>query len=289
MVIFRFFNSFVGIFLSAFLFAGCHGPVLDYGGRVAKAMGLARDKNWQMEIIKTDSYFDLAAFLPQTFSNGKTLVIYIGGDGLSWIGRSKISSNPTPVDPVTLGLALNHSAVSVMDAVYLARPCQFIDLKSQKNCQRKYWTSHRFSHEVIDSTDKAITQIKNRLNKENIILVGYSGGGAVAALVASQRNDVKKIITIAGNMNHKVWARHHKISPLTGSLNPADFSDELKNIHQTHYVGTEDKVVPLTILKAYAAEFPENNNPDIVMIPGVNHNFCWNDIKENLRKTLHFL
>ncbi len=63
----------------------------------------------------------------------------------------------------------------------------------------------------------AIDKLKQKYNSEKLQLIGYSGGGAVVTLVASQRSDVISLVTIAGNLDHQTWTKHHKVSPLTGS------------------------------------------------------------------------
>jgi hypothetical protein len=44
----------------------------------------------------------------------------------------------------------------------------------------------------------------------------------VASLVAARRHDVVRLVTVAGNLDHLAWTTLHGVSPLTGSLNPAD-------------------------------------------------------------------
>ncbi|NIQ12880.1 MAG: alpha/beta hydrolase, partial [Candidatus Dadabacteria bacterium] len=78
--------------------------------------------------------------------------------------------------------------------------------------------------------------------------VGYSGGGTVAALIATRRNDVSSLTTIAANLDHAEWTRLHHISPLTGSLNAVNFIDKIENIDQLHFVGGKDKIVPKEII-----------------------------------------
>ena len=69
--------------------------------------------------IYSTSYFNIYS-LEKTRNNGK-LIIYIEGDGMSWIDRFTISSNPTPSNPTAFRLALIDEHDNV---IYLARPCQ---------------------------------------------------------------------------------------------------------------------------------------------------------------------
>jgi len=245
--------------------------------RIETAQEISQTRAWQAQTIHTDSDFDLIAFAPGVVRHAETLVIYIEGDGFAWRSRRTPSPNPTPLNPVGLRLAIDHKAQEGEQVVYLARPCQYIDFKSQNLCRIQYWTSHRFSPEVIEATNAAITILKDRYQAEHIILAGYSGGGAVAPLVAARRDDVSAFYSYAGNLDIDAWTEHHSITPLHGSLNPADYWRELSGIPQVHYVGAEDKIVPANIAHSYAARFPEDQRPKIIVQQGKDHHCCWVD------------
>lgn len=153
-------------------------------------------------------------------------------------------------------------------AIYLARPCQYVDLDTQPYCTPQYWTNRRFAPEVIDAANAAIDILKNRYRAHKLTLAGYSGGGAVAALVAARRDDVTELITFAGNLDTQAWTTLHDISPLSGSLSPADYWNDLKNIPQTHYVGAQDDIMPPVIAQSYARRFSENMRPEIIIEEG---------------------
>jgi hypothetical protein len=231
----------------------------------------ATDAGWQSVILETDS-FHLAAFLPLYLLHTDILTIYIEGDGMAWVNRSTPSSNPTPRDPLALKLALSDPDKT---AVYLARPCQYVVGKDQTHCAQKYWTDSRFASEVIAASDQAVSQLKSRFQAKQIRLVGYSGGGAVAALVAAQRDDVEMLVTVAGNLDTVFWIKTNHLSPLTGSLNPADAWRNLQSIKQRHYVGGQDQVMGESIARSYAVRFDTMHKPPITVIPDFDHHCCW--------------
>lgn len=259
------------ILLVVLLIAGCiHIPSpLE---RSDQAQQIAAQAGWKKELIATDD-FTLLAYMPAISGSSKTLTIYIEGDGLAWISSSTPSSDPTPTNPLALKLALRDPAPSV----YLARPCQYVGAEQQANCAQKYWTSHRFSPEIIRSTSQAIDKIKLQFGAERLILVGYSGGGAVAALVAAQRVDVARLITIAGNLDHRAWTSEYFLTPLSGSLNPADAWQQLSHIPQKHYVGGKDQIVGVSVARAYASHFRSGVVPSVVVMPDFDHHCCWVD------------
>ena len=236
---------------------------------------LAQKSGWRKIILQTNTSFDLVSYTPNNKKkHSDTLIIYIEGDGFAWHNRHTPSDNPTPKNPIAFKLAMAHNA-ETENTVYLARPCQYINLKTQPLCTPKYWTSHRFASEVIQSTNAAIDELKILYSAKHIKVVGYSGGGAIAALVAAKRNDVIELVTIAGNLDTEAWTKHHNISPLSGSLNPADYWQDLVDIPQTHYVGSNDKIVPPAIAQSYANRFPIGKTPDIIVEKAYAHHFFW--------------
>ncbi len=216
--------------------------------------------------------------MPATVKATDTVYIFIEGDGFAWRDRSTPSKNPTPKNPLALNLALEHGE----EAVYLARPCQYTGAKDQICRDNKWWTSHRFAPEVISATGQAIDLIKQQRGARTVVLVGYSGGGAVAALVAAKRTDLAQLVTIAGNLDTVAWTNLHKVRPLTGSLNPANDWMTLQNIPQQHFVGANDPVMPPQIAQSYASRFPENKRPLVTIMPGYDHSCCWAGIGKQI-------
>ena len=113
-------------------------------------------------------------------------------------------------------------------------------------------------------------------------LVGFSGGGTIAALLAATRDDVDRLITVAGNLNHQAWTTHHSISPLSHSLNPADYREQLAHIEQIHFVGANDKVIPPFLTQQFVTDLPDNSQAKVVVVPNQEHGCCWEDIWADL-------
>lgn len=236
---------------------------------------------WQAGIIQTDS-FALLAGLPQRRRQHDQLVVYIEGDGYAWATKSRVSLDPTPLNPMALRLALQHPD----NAVYLARPCQYSITQYPENCDSTLWTSARFSEAVIQAMDAAIEQLKSQYHAQSLTLVGYSGGAAVAALVAARRNDVSLLMTIAGNVDHQAWTKHHQVSPLNESLNPADYHAQLAHIPQLHFVGENDQIVPPILTQQFIAGFEATAPIRLIVIPKFDHHCCWAEQWPQLLKQL---
>ncbi len=254
---------------SSLLLVSC--TVLDLDERRAASARVVADAGWQRVDLETRS-FVLAAFAPPQLRESDLLTVYIEGDGLAYLDAGTPSFDPTPLDPLALRLALRDPSGP---AVYLARPCQYVSGAGRRGCEAKYWTSHRFAPQVIQATGAALDQLKARYGARRLALVGYSGGGAVAALAAAEREDVASLTTIAAPLDHRAWTQAEGLAPLTGSLNPADAWQRLRRIEQKHYVGGKDRDVGEPAARAYAARFPAGERPQIIVLPGFDHRCCW--------------
>jgi hypothetical protein len=231
------------------------------------ASDLATRQGWQAVTLDTQPYL-LQSYIPTTTTRTATLSVYIEGDGLAWLSRRRVSADPTPVKPVGLQLALldNHPSA------YLARPCQYI---RQENCEPGLWTSARFSAQVIDSSNQALDRLKNIFGAGQLRLIGYSGGAAIAALLAARRRDVIQLVSIAGNLDHAAWTLHHRVSPLDQSLNPADYWQSLVTVPQLHITGQNDNNIDQHVTQAYLDRFPVAKRPSVKIIEGADHDCCW--------------
>lgn len=176
------------------------------------------------------------------------LHVYIEGDGQAWLDRYTPSSDPTPRRPIGLMLAAADRAPNVL---YLARPCQYTPMADNPACTAADWTGRRFAPEVIDSLDQAISQYAPRAR--GIELIGYSGGGALAVLLAARRHDVRTLRTVAGNLDHDAVNRLHGVSPMPESANAIDVAHQVSGIAQWHFSGADDRTVPPGIAARFAA------------------------------------
>lgn len=197
--------------------------------------------------------------------------VYMEGDGLAFITASRPSSNPTPVDPVALRLAALDQSPNVL---YLARPCQYVDLKTEPNCTRKYWTSHRFSEEIVESVSRAVQTVQSKHLNGFVNLIGYSGGGAVAVLVAARNNHVLSLRTLSGYLDHVNLNREKNVSQLHGSLDPLSVARKIQSIPQVHYAGSQDTVIPSWVAKSFLSHV-ENENCSSFNLVHVSHSKGW--------------
>ena len=203
---------------------------------------------------------------------GDDLMVYIEGDGLAWATRTLPSNDPTPDHPLALALAAQEPHPNV---VWIARPCQYLPVINPGICPPYYWTHGRFAPEAVRAIDEVVTQAKAAARARRIHLVGYSGGGGVAVLVAAGRSDVASVRTVAGNLDTAAFTRLHRVSPMTGSLNPASMARRLEQVPQLHLVGSDDAIVPAIIARGYVDAMSRRDCARVVMVPGASHERGW--------------
>ncbi|WP_198408191.1 alpha/beta hydrolase family protein [Pseudogulbenkiania sp. NH8B] len=214
--------------------------------RNAHADALAAPAGLKRENVVTEQ-FVLTAFT-HIAQPDQPLTVYIEGDGLAWITRNEPSADPTPL--AATGLALV-AADPTPNVVYLARPCQFTPMELNPHCEVSYWTGKRFAPEVVASMNEAVSHFASRVPGQHINIVGYSGGGAIAVLIAARRTDVASIRTVAGNLDSEFVNQLHHVSSMPESENPIDFASRVATIPQVHFSGTDDSVVPPEVAQRF--------------------------------------
>ena len=230
--------------------------VPDAGTRSARAENLA-----QKAAMKRQDYtrggLQIASWQrwagkPQAPAPDKLLTIYIEGDGHAYSARQRPSIDPTPLDPVALRFAVQDDSDNVM---YLGRPCQYMNCQNI-GAQTDFWTDRRFSPKVIATYNEILDHLRYRYKVNRFKLVGYSGGGAIASLLAAVRKDVVSLVTVAGNLDTRRFAAHHGLPNMKASMNPADFHKKLVNVPQIHVAGARDEVVPVKVVAGLPARYP---------------------------------
>ena len=197
------------------------------------------------------------------------LRVYLEGDGRAWITRNQVSPDPTPHTAMGLRLAASDGG----DVVYLARPCQFTPMARNPICQPEYWAGLRYSPLVVSAMDEALSRYVARLQPARLELVGFSGGGAIAVLLAARRKDVSAIRTVAGNLDHVAVNQWHKVSQMPGSLNPIDVAAQGERIPQLHVSGAEDTVIPTAITHSFVDQV--GRCAGLVTVQGMAHQSDW--------------
>lgn len=236
--------------LIALALAGCASPfaIPDPDTRRAAAGQIAAAAGFVPRDFPTPQ-FRLVGFT-RIRQPGAPVSIYIEGDGFAYITPHRPSRNPTPRRPMGLLLATLDPAANV---VYMGRPCQYVEPAKSSRCHPRYWTTARFAEPVIAAHAHAVGDALAAAGSDAANLVGYSGGGAVAALVAARRGDIASLRTLAGYLEHVRLNREKRVSPLAGSLDPIRVAATLSRLPQIHYSGIRDAVIPPRVAQQFVA------------------------------------
>lgn len=237
--------------------------------RASIADDIAGKAGFSKEYVKAGS-FTLLTYHRFNKSSDK-IRIYIEGDGKAWETKHRLSDDPTPSNPVALRLAALDPADNI---IYIARPGQY-SASGVGDCDVKYWSGRRFAPEVVGSMDRVIDILKEKSGAKYLELIGYSGGAAIAVLVAARRSDVIALRSVSGNLNTKAWCDYHHVSQLDGSMNPMDVAQKVAHIPQRHFVGSADKIVPVAIAESFVKMEGDKNYERITIVDGVSHNDGW--------------
>lgn len=263
------------ILMLALLAGGCAGPTL-FGDR----LDIARDIAGRAGM--TEFRMDTGDFVLTGFRTGhqtaRRIALYIEGDGFAYESRTRPSNDPTPKDPVGLRLAAVDAENPRDDVavVYLARPCQYLRGGGDvKRCSVYYWTLHRFAPEVVEAYRTALSSLVSQYGATGVDLHGYSGGGTVASLLAAVLPEGEvTLTTFAAVLDLDKWVEVRRLTPLTGSLNPAE-NARLASVSQVHYIGEDDDRVPLSIAQSYVRRIGGRAENSLFFAPDVDHDCCW--------------
>ena len=273
-------GSFFCMLLCFFLlnFAGCATLASSFNPQ-ATSDQLAVQAHFVKESIPTQ-IFKLAAY-SRMENSGKALTVYIEGDGRAWLSRTHLAPDPTPFHPMMLEMATMDRSDNV---VYLGRPCQYDSSAFRKPCEPAYWSNKRFSEEVIASMNEAVDVFSKRVNTHEVNLVGYSGGGAVAVLLAARRQDIVSLRTLAGNLDPGAVNAFHEASPLTGSLDPMTSAQKISNVPQRHFIGSKDAVIPSFVVQNFTRASGNDRCIQVTPVPGATHHSGWTENWKELLK-----
>ncbi len=244
------------------LLMACSSPSLRFD-QTADELGLSfRD-------IRGTGFNHRVYFNPANQQNG-VLHVYLGGDGTPWIGGVVVASDPTPRNPVGLRLM----AMDKQDSLYLGRPCYHGSARAP-DCDSALWTSARYSETVAQSMARVLQGIIETGGYRELVFVGFSGGGALAMILAERFAQTRRVVTIAGNLDVEAWVKRHHYDALKGSLNPRALPPLRDDIQQYHLAGGQDKNIPSELIEQAIAGQPR---AQFLRFAQFTHGCCWETV-----------
>lgn len=211
--------------------------------------------------------FEHRSYIADLGRTDRPLHVYIEHDGTPWASIDRIAEDPTPRQAYALELM----AMDAGPRLLLGRPCYF-QARRDPPCSPRVWTHERYSPQVVASMATALRSFLSVHPFRQVLLVGYSGGGTLAWLIAAQTPQATRLVTVAANLDIDRWARIHGYSPLAGSLNPAAAPALAPTVAERHYVGGRDANVPASVVRSFALRHPRAS---VIEIAEFDHVCCW--------------
>jgi dienelactone hydrolase len=125
---------------------------------------------------------------------------------------------------------------------------------------------------VVESLSHVINHYLESNPVQHVVLIGHSGGGVLAVLVAPHVPATAAVVTLAANLDVAAWTQWHGYLPLTDSLSPATQPPLPATILQLHLTGGRDRNVPESINAGYLKNVPP---ADVWRFPRFDHSCCW--------------
>ncbi|MBW2313872.1 MAG: alpha/beta hydrolase [Deltaproteobacteria bacterium] len=182
------------------------------------------------------------------------LVVYLEGDAAAWHRDGRhVTADPPPMEPLALRLAGDDPAPAV---AWLGRPCQPVADEDAAGCEPSLWSHGRFSEPVVAALDEGLNLLLRDSGARELELIGYSGGGILATLLAARREDVARLVTMAAPLDLDAWIEHHGLGPLDAT-DPARLdATSLADLPQWHLTGDRDATVPPDVLAGFMRRHP---------------------------------
>ena len=222
----------------------------------------------QKQLVRLTTFgtpFTHVVYANQHIGVGKVLHVYFGGDGTPWVA-SRPALDPTPREPLVLDLMAQDKG----PAVYLGRPCYHG--RQDAACNGWLWTNGRYAEAVVASMTAALDGLLKKHGHSKAVLIGHSGGGTLAMLVAPRIRQTIGVVTIGANLDIDAWTARRGFGRLTGSLNPARQARLPDGVAQFHFAGGRDRIVPQPVTEAGL-----RGGARVLVVENYDHSCCWAD------------
>lgn len=190
----------------------------------------------------------------------------------------------SPFHPPSYQYVFARKAASQIDNVVAAavlRPGYSDDTGDTSDGTRGYTTGDNYTPEVVDAVAGVATQLKVKYAASHVILVGHSGGAAIAADLIGRAPDVADgALLVSCPCNVPAFRKHmgeKQMDPLwlapVASLSPLDLVSHISpGIHVRMVVGGKDAVAMPEVTEEYAAALRARHiEVTVTELPGMEH------------------
>ncbi len=235
--------------------------------------------------VKPSELFHIP-FQSATINSNPTLVLVLHGDAPF--------NNPSYQYGIAKKIAKENENVV---AVGVLRP-GYTDNEGNKSKGKKgYATGDNYTKEVLASIHTLTAELKEKYKPSKVILLGHSGGAAIAAnLLAQYANVYTDAVLISCPCDLHAWRAHMKKrrpkskvwDKEVSSLSPIEELKSIDNSAQIMVVhGDKDEIVPLDIANKYVAELEENTKKvNFITLKDKGHEVAFNKRVFDIVKTL---
>lgn len=244
--------------LVALQLSGCAGPS-------QRADERAAELGYRRVLVRGEGFEHVAYLKEGPTPANSALHVYLDGDGTPWVRKRIAAADPTPRKPLMLELM----ALDPAPSLYLGRPC-YHGLNKSRACTPDLWTDRRYAEAVVASMSAALDRLS--ADYQALVLLGHSGGGTLAMLLAERQPKTETVITVAANLDTERWAAIHRQRPLSGSLNPANRPPLQARIRQMHFAGGRDDNVPPVLVRDAIVR---QQGAAFKVLPKQDHSCCW--------------
>jgi hypothetical protein len=149
----------------------------------------------------------------------------------------------------------------------------------------KIWRNGHLAEQVYASINRALDHVIAIVPRPRLNLVGYSGGGAIAAVLAARRRDVVSLRTIAGNLDPDGNGRTHASVPQNDFIDPMEIAPRLALLPQEHFVGEKDTLVPSFLTENFVKAIGLSTCAKITPVSNATHTTGWEEAwEENVER-----
>ena len=210
---------------------------------------------------------DFPLYAVEQPGSGQRAHVFIEGDGRPWrSGGRLIADDPTPRRTPLL----EQMRRTPGPALYLGRPCYFG--QRSEACHPMLWTFSRYSEQVLQSMHTGLLQwLGQHPDIRELTLVGHSGGGILALLLAERIPQADAVIAMATPVDTDRWADLHGYTRLFGSINPARQPHWRPGVSRHLLYGQQDRQVPADIFLPIAQRIPE---AQVQLVEDAGHGCC---------------
>ncbi len=253
--------------IAALAWLGCRSP----GGA---AVATARAAGAEVLRVEGAPYPHVLFWSAGHAARGYTTV-YLEGDGDPARAARRRPPDATPRRTVALELW----NLDPGPALYLGRPGQ-LDAPAPLEA----WTTHRYGETVVESLIAALRAADPIAPDRPLVLVGFSGGGTLATLMAERLPRARALVTLGANLDVAAWTAARNEPPLAGSLDPATRPSLRRDLLQLHLQGLDDRTVPPSLTRAFLERQPA---PRVRRFDGFDHDCCWTSVWPEILGALH--